>query len=182
MNTNEFDPTNVNPEVELTDEQRFNLQQIEEQRKGDENEANGLNRDGSPKEKPAETPAKAPVTKNAGPASLDELRDLKIQGVKDSPVQGTNFSKEELSIKEILSKQEKLPIFLPLEPGERRGEAYRSVSINGYRFEVKKGIIVNVPSAVHALLVNALDSTSQATEIEENLSMASGEKARALNV
>lgn len=185
MNT-EFDPTKLDPNTELSDEQRLLLQQQDEQRAGDENEAKGFNRDGSPKTPPV-TPAPVVVTPSQpvsqGPATLQNLRETPLgTGIRDAAPASTSLSEEALRVKEKLSKQPKLPIFLPLEAGERKGISYRSVVINGYRFEVKKGIMVYVPQAVHDLLINAMQASAEATEVEENLSDADGAKRRALGL
>lgn len=179
--TNEFDPTMLDPNAELSDEQRLLLQQQDEQRAGDENEAKGFNRDGSPKTPPATVQSTPSNTQ--GPATLNELRSTPLgAGVRDAAPANTSLSEEALRVKEKLSKQPKLPIFLPLENGERKGISYRPVIINGYRFEVKKGIMVYVPQAVHDLLINAMQASAEATDVEENLSAADIEKQRALGL
>ncbi len=183
--TNEFDPTMLEPNAELSDEQRLLLQQQDEQRAGDENEAKGFNRDGSPKTAPVVTPSTpaTPSTKTQGPVSLNEIRSIPLgTGVRDAAPANTTLSEEALMVKQKLSKQPKLPIFLPLENGERKGISYRPVIINGYRFEVKKGIMVYVPQAVHDLLINAMQASAEATYVEENLSAADIEKQRALGL
>lgn len=75
-----------------------------------------------------------------------------------------------------------MPIFLPLEAGERRGIAYRSVTINGYRCEVKKGMMVQVPQSIYEILMNSMNDTAESTEIEENLDRADARKRSALGM
>lgn len=137
-NTKEFDPRNIGGEKELTDEDRLTLQQQEEQRVGDENEAKGLNRDGSVKDLP-----KAQVT--AKPSNKTLENPNLGAGMREAPAGDTSTSSESLIIKRKLAAQPKMPIYLQLEAGEKKGSAYRSVTINGYRFEVKKGMMVMVP-------------------------------------
>lgn len=184
MNQQNPVPQDINLNDNLTDEQRLLAVQqeearIEEQRIGDANEAAGLNRDGSPKAKP---PVVGGAVRRAPAIDLNEVRNQKIEGLRDAPAHQTSLSEEHLRLKAKLAGQAKLPIFLPLESGEVKGVAYRPVIINGYRFEVKKGVMVMVPEAVHSLLINSMQATSEATEVEENLSNASGQKARALGL
>lgn len=191
MNSQEFDPRTLDPNTELTDEQRLVLAQQEEdkrlQEEGDANEAAGLNRDGTPKEVPP-TPPVAPVQPavtpaSQGPVAKETPANVELgAGMRDAPSSNTSTSSEANIVKQKLAKQPKLPIFLPLEAGERKGMAYRSVTINSYRFEVKKGMIVYVPQAVHDLLVNAMQATADATEVDENLENADGSKRRALGL
>lgn len=184
MNSQEFDPRTLDPNTELTDEQRLLFAQQEEQRVGDENEAKGFNRDGSPKEVPPTPPVQsAVVPASQGPVAKETPANAELgEGMRDAPSSNTSTSSEANVVKQKLAKQPKLPIFLPLEAGERKGMAYRSVTINGYRFEVKKGMIVYVPQAVHDLLVNAMQATADATEVDENLENADGSKRRALGL
>lgn len=180
----EFNPANLSGDMEMTPEERLAFNQLEEKRIGDENEAKGLNRDGSLKVE-VSTPVVPESQKTApqGPVDLAEIRNSSLgAGMRDAPSAGTSLSTEALIVKEKLSKQPKLPIFLPLASGERKGIAYRPVLINGYRFEVKKGMMVNVPEAVHSLLINAMQATAEATEVDENLSNADGAKRRALGL
>lgn len=185
MTDKNFDPRNVNLNDNLTDEQRLIAVQQEEarveaERVANENIARGLNPDGS---------QKAPTSNRVGGAAkrtpaidLEATRAQKIDGLRDAPANQTSLSEEHLQLKAKLAGQAKLPIFLPLESGEVKGVAYRPVIINGYRFEVKKGVMVMVPQAVHSLLINAMQATSEATEVEENLSNVTGQKARALGL
>lgn len=183
MNSNEFDPRSLDPTMTLTDEQRLAAAQADEQRIGDENEAAGLNRDGSPKapSTPLAPTIQAPAAVVADPVT-PEVRNPKIEGVTDAPAGDTSLSGEALIIKRKLANQPKMPIFLPLEAGERRGIAYRSVTINGYRCEVKKGMMVQVPQSIYEILMNSMNDTAESTEIEENLDRADARKRSALGL
>ena len=79
--------------------------------------------------------------------------------VRDAHIGGLNLSPEALATKEKLAKQPKVSIYIPLDPGERPG-AYRSVTINGYRFEIKKNVMVEVPRAVAKLIQDAYNIES----------------------
>lgn len=195
MNTNEFDPRTIDLDAELTPEQRLAAQQqeeetrlAEEKRIGGEHEAAGRNRDGSektPPTPPAPTPvqqAPAAAQAQASP-SFAELRETKLStGMRDAPAGGLSLSEEHLKVKELLSNQPKFTIFLPLEPGERRGISYRSVTLNGYRCEVKKGMQVSVPESIYNILMESMTQEAEATEVEENLDRADDRKRSALGL
>lgn len=183
---NEFDPSIDPNSPEATDP--VVAAQLKEQRRGDEFEAQGLNRDGSPKVQPTQPTQPAPAAPVAE-RTLDSkdfgvIRDHKIQDVVDAPNAGANLTEEALRVKLMLAKQPKLPFFIPLDPGEKKG-AYRSVTINGYRCEVKKGVMVNVPESIYKLLVKSYADEADATSTHENnLENAenSGERKRALGL
>ena len=106
---------------------------------------------------PAPSVTATPAT-STGPAmspeKVKELRDLEIKGVADRPQGDASLSDEALLVKQKLAKEPKMSFFIPLEPGEKPG-AYRSVTINGYRCEVKKGVMVPLPMSIAKLLMNA---------------------------
>lgn len=88
------------------------------------------------------------------PEKTAELKEMAIPNVADKPFGDASLSDEALLIKEKLSKEPKITFFVPLDPGEKPG-AYRSVTINGYRCEVKKGVMVALPQSIAKLLMNA---------------------------
>ena len=53
---------------------------------------------------------------------------------------------------EIMSKEPRVRFIIPLEKGEKAGEAYEVVNINGHRSEYKKGIYVDIPESAAKLL------------------------------
>jgi hypothetical protein len=107
----------------------------------------------------------------------------KIPGVREASVGGLSWDEHAQQTKEILSKQPRLPIFFPLDPGERAGEAYRSMCINGYRIEVKKNTMVYVPEAFAHLAIQSMGAETAALhEHPANLAMADAEKRRALGL
>lgn len=200
MNTQEFDPTQLDPNANLTDEQRLALQQQEEERRqaAEKAEADRLESERLEKERlEAEEKARAeeaaraaqpaPVVQaptNEQPAqSLSEVRSMSISaGMRDAPSGNLSLSEDQLKVKQLLSSQAKRTIFLPLEPGERRGVAFRSVTLNGYRCEVKKGMQVEVPEAIYNILMESMSQEAEATEIEENLDRADPRKKSALGL
>ena len=53
--------------------------------------------------------------------------------------------------KAYLARQQKLSMHIPLEEGEKEG-AFQTVTINGYRLIIKKGVFVELPLPVAQLL------------------------------
>lgn len=80
--------------------------------------------------------------------------------VRDASIGGLAIEGEAKKTKEKLSKEPKVSIYIPLDPGEGPG-AYRSVTINGYRFEIKKNVMVEVPRSVAALIMHAYNIEGQ---------------------
>lgn len=192
MNTRQFDPM-ATPEPPKNEEfdsvtalqkEELRLKEI-----GDANEAAGLNRDGTPKE-PVNT---APTGLAAGGAvstapkavsvseKKNEIRDLKIPHMKDAPLGGGGLTDEALFVKEKLAKEPRLPFYVPLDQGEKKGVAYRSVTINGYRCEVKKGMLVEVPKSIYNILVDSYNAEAEAVDRPENMDVENPLRDAALN-
>mgnify|MGYP003480043655 CR=1 FL=1 len=107
-------------------------------------------------------------------------RRTQIPGMKDS----ADVSPEghALRTKELLSKQPKVRMMIPLDPGEKPG-AYRTVIINGYRFDVRKNTMVDLPESVANLLAESYRITSDVVENNPlNLGHADERKRSALGV
>lgn len=56
--------------------------------------------------------------------------------------------------KEILEKYPKVKFVVPLYEGEIAGKATESVTINGYRLTIKKGVMVDLPEPMVRLLAD----------------------------
>lgn len=105
-----------------------------------------------------------------------------VGAIRDLPAAGVSLDETALATKKILAAQPKVPFIIPLDPGETPG-AYRAVIINGYRFEVKKNVMVYLPMAVAKLLMECYNvENTVLNNHPNNLSMADGEKRRALGV
>jgi len=87
------------------------------------------------------TPADVPVNINIDPRTKQEVR---VNGLMP----------EAMRTKEILDTKPKVSLWLPLDRGEKVGIATEFVSINGYPYWVKKGVMVLVPQPVAELLMN----------------------------
>jgi len=110
------------------------------------------------------------------------LKALSVPGMRDAPTQGLSLTDEQLLVKEKLAKEPRVTMFVPLDPGEKAGDAYRSVTINGYRSEVKKGKMVKLPESIATLLMQAYEIEAETLNNNEfNLSNASESKRSALN-
>lgn len=125
---------------------------------------------------PVQTPAPKPVPsvpKTFDPKApihgLTDKSDLSLEGVA-------------LATKAKLAKEPKVRMMIPLDPGEKPG-AYRTVSLNGYVFLVKKNVMVDLPLSVANLLARAYEITTDILENDPlNLNRADSEKKRALGV
>lgn len=108
-----------------------------------------------------------------------EIRDGKIKGL----VETSDISIEGLALetKRKLSLEKKVRMMIPLDQGEKSG-AYRTVSINGYRFDVKKNMMVDLPESVAQLLADAYRITTEVVENNPlNLNQASDRKKEMLD-
>lgn len=125
-------------------------------------------------------PAPRPAATVSAPAASLRKEPLG-NGMRDAMSGGLSLTEEQLVTKEKLAREPKMQIFVPLEPGEKRG-AYRSVTINGYRFEIKKGMQVLVPESVGKLLMDAYEIESAVLNDNElNLAHGDAERDRALS-
>ena len=133
-----------------------------------------LDEDGDPRTPPAV----------AGPAmpraEARAIENIEIPDVKDVSIGGLQLSEEALATKRKLASQERLPFIIPLDPGEKPG-AWRSVTINSYRMQITKGVLVYVPRSIWQQLADAYSVPQMALNNHpNNLSFANEEKQRAL--
>lgn len=127
---------------------------------------------------PAAPTAPAPAVA-AAPAEAD--RNTKILGLHEDP-NSLGLEGTALETKLKLAKEPKVRMMIPLDPGERVG-AYRTVVINGYRFDVKKNVMVDLPQSVASLLANSYRITSEVLEDNPlNLNNADAGKRAALGI
>jgi len=99
----------------------------------------------------------------------------KIEGVSSSDKAYLNKADR---MKKHLDSQPKVKFLIPLTPGEKEGAA-QTVILNGYRMDIKKGVMVDVPQQVAELLAESykiqLEAGKQSliersSEVEEALS------------
>lgn len=82
-------------------------------------------------------------------------------------------------MKEMLSKQPKVRIYVPLEGKEVPGTQL-PVTLNGYRVNVPKGMYVDVPQQVADIIMESLNQTELATHIPQRLDLQSEERQKTL--
>lgn len=135
------------------------------------------------REVPPATPRVTPTAPKALEfASSSEVRDYKIPGVTEKNLAGVALSDEALKVKAKLAKEPRIQTFVPLDSGERPG-AYRSVTINGYRCEVKKGKLVSLPQSIATLLLKSMEIEMDTLNNDErNLANADEGTRRALGL
>ncbi len=128
---------------------------------------------------PAADPAPAAP---AAPVNAELRKEPLGAGMRDATLGGLSLTDEQLATKQKLANEPKMQIFVPLDPGEKRG-AYRSVTINGYRFEIKKGTQVLVPESVGRLIMSAYEiEAAVLNDNEYNLNNDNeGDRRAALN-
>lgn len=86
-----------------------------------------------------------------------------IQTIKDT---NDEYMKSVLKVKEVVNQERKVSIHVPLAPGEKRGEAIETVTINGYSWNIRKGEMVEVPLSVYKILADSMGLVSQAEELK----------------
>ena len=97
----------------------------------------------------------APIPKGKG---NDKLHIVKGTQAEDGVRNVTQLMTEDAKkIKKKLSTQPKTNFYIPLTTGEKLGQAYETVTINGYRLEIKKGMMVEVPQQVADMLTSYLN-------------------------
>jgi len=79
-------------------------------------------------------------------------------------INGNNYENKKEITKRKLAKEPKRNVFIPLEPGEKKG-TYITVKINGYPFHIVKNADVEVPMSV-AKLVRTRMGLSDTGQIE----------------
>lgn len=92
----------------------------------------------------------------------------KGRGEKASPVKGMAvengirnvtqlMTEDALLVKKQLASEPTTEIYIPLSSNEKLGQAFETVTINGYRIEIKKGYMVEVPKTVARMISKYLN-------------------------
>lgn len=66
-----------------------------------------------------------------------------------------------MKMREFLHSQPKVTIMIPLDPGENPNTTV-PVTLNGYRYTIKKNVYVEVPKQVAEVIMNSLKQTTAA--------------------
>lgn len=132
----------------------------------------------------APAPAAQPAADSSLLATPEELRNRQLgANIRDVNYGGTGLSDLQLQVKAKLDKEPRIPFFIPLEGEEKKGIAYRSVTINSYRCEIKKGMMVSLPQSIFKLLTQSMQLESDAlNDNPANLANADAEKKKALGM
>lgn len=127
----------------------------------------------------------APVKDDLVGAPVPRRTGDKVAPVSSVPENGvrnvTQLMTEDAKImKKTLDAQPKVAFYIPLGPEEKLGQAYESVTINGYRLEIKKGMMVNVPQQVSEMLMEHMNIQSS-VGVDQRISSKSKEVQDALS-
>lgn len=79
-----------------------------------------------------------------------------VAPVEPAPLPQDGYTADALRTKAVLDKEPKVRFHVPLEPGERAGKSHETVTINGYKYTIPKGVSVDIPEPVAKLLENYL--------------------------
>lgn len=155
---------NTNPVLEddAQDDQDTQTEQSEEEAQPenadqeDQDNDTGETGEGAENAPEPEAPESEPVTEPSQgeePVNAQSSEDVISQGVvnntdKDIGIKYTQMSNE---MKKVLDAQPRVQMYIPKEPKEPNG-AVETVQINGYRMEIQKGTMVNVPKQVFDIL------------------------------
>ncbi len=117
-------------------------------------------------DKDDDKPRKGPVG-TAGDANGPLVEKVELPSAKKFGRQGANIDAalgaDQRRFKELLAKQEKYPIHIPLSPGEKAGpNCFHDVFIQGLHIPVPKGVMVRVPLGVYTVLMDSLNLNAEA--------------------
>ncbi len=95
------------------------------------------------KTKPSETKG----TKEAKVAEVEKPVAPLHKAITEASVGGIALTERAALTRDMIMKEPRIMIILPFENGEKKG-AYKSVNINGWRVEIKKGMQVELPESI----------------------------------
>lgn len=93
---------------------------------------------------------KSPATPSdvQGDQSIVQRPSPSIPNLGDvSEVGELTLTKDQIAVRNYLAKQEKVDLYIPVEPTEPKGALF-TVGINGYWITIRKGVRVRVPKEV----------------------------------
>lgn len=123
----------------------------------------------------------APAEAIPAAASEPEARPFGA-GLKDAASGGLSLDERAQMTKEKLMREPRLRVIVPLSPGEKPG-AVKVASINGYRFEIKKGQEVELPETVWNLIAKSMKASVMGPASHPmNLQNADSDKREALGM
>lgn len=162
MDEHKFDPDYIDPNYVLPDDGTDDI--------SDELPAGDVPVAPVQEVKPEPAVAAEPFNQKQVIPGLHDLGELSLEGIA-------------LETKRKLSLEPTVRIMIPLDPGEKAGVAYRTICINGYRFQVRKHRYVELPLSVANLISDAYRITSEVLdESPLNLNNATDKKKAALGL
>lgn len=106
--------------------------------------------------------------------TADEAEEEAEESVEEKPVKktakvpvkapvniGEELKSDMTNVKNIIDAEPKVHFMVPLAEGEKAGTTH-DVFINGYKYSVKKGVMVQIPESVFNLLADHYKITSEA--------------------
>lgn len=106
--------------------------------------------------------------------SKDVVKEEKSELVKTATGKAKGNSSIEAEIrgdqklvKDALAKEAKVRILIPLNGSEKKGITIETVTINGFKIEVPKGVYVDVPQSVADLIERHYNTTPENSEVGE---------------
>lgn len=96
-------------------------------------------------------------------ASAKETKKAPVKEVKEQPKKAVEAKTKDVALatKAKLEQEEKINFYLPLADGEKVG-AIETVTINGYRTVVKKGVMQQLPKSIVNILAEHLKISAEA--------------------
>lgn len=106
---------------------------------------------------PLEQPAPPVQTMAAPPPVVPAFQSANQTGLAARPLNderefGIKYGKRQAAVKDRLDKQPKVTFMIPKNPLEIDSLAYETVQIDGFRMEIRKGVMVQIPEQVAHIL------------------------------
>jgi hypothetical protein len=92
---------------------------------------------------------------------------------------GENLTGDALAMKKELEKAPKVSYYIPLGIGEKKG-AYETVTLNGYKLTIKKGVRVEIPKPM-AIELDRLQGIQEEIGLDQRIDLSDKEKQDALS-
>lgn len=167
---NEVEEDEELTETETDEETVEDETDTDEELSDDEADADEEDEDDEVEEEPVKKSAKASKTGKAKAKATADDEDRPL--IERDPVKPRSDNRIETllkadarAVKETLSKEPKVRIFVPLGIGEKKGaHAYETVTINGYRMVLMKGEYSTVPQSVANMIESHYNMAPEDTE------------------
>lgn len=109
-------------------------------------------------------------------SEMEEEENKLVKPVKSSKAGISNIEAEVRGdhklVKDALAKEAIVRILIPIAGSEKKGISQESVTINGYRLTIPKGIYVDVPSSVADIIERHYNTTPESTETGQQFDLS----------